>query len=320
MADRSLLKNYARGLLMGGSDVIPGVSGGTMALILGIYERLIASISAAFSMATSLLRGSLRDLRRHASEVEWSLVIPLGLGIVTAIVLAASVILGLIERYPHQTQALFFGLVAASIAVPWLRMSERGGREAAIAVACLLVAFFLVGLPQSIADDPHLVRVFLSAAIAICAMILPGVSGAFLLKAMGIYEPTLGALRDLDVLYVATFVGGAAIGLGLFAKLLAWLLETHHDLTMAALIGLMAGALRSLWPYLSDTGALLLPSAEDPVNSVIAFAILGFVLVSGLIWHAQRSEGTHSVDEHTPQGVTTSTSETELDSVVNRTK
>jgi putative membrane protein len=299
MADRSTgtyVKNYLRGLLMGGSDVIPGVSGGTMALILGIYERLIRSIGEAFSLALSVLRFNRESIRSHSREIEWSLVIPLAFGIITAIVLAASVILGLIERFPHHTQALFFGLVAASIAVPWLRMSERGWKEAVVALVCAIIAFILVGLPQAIASDPHLLRVFASASIAICAMILPGVSGAFLLKAMGIYETTLGALRELDVLYVATFIAGAAIGLGLFAKFLSWLLKTHHDLTMAALIGLMAGALRSLWPYLTEDGSMHLPGTADPVLSVILFGVIGFGLVSALIWYAQRSEAAHPVD------------------------
>jgi putative membrane protein len=313
---RALAKNYARGLLMGGSDVIPGVSGGTMALILGIYERLIGSISSAFSMVTSLLRGRRGDFGDHAREVEWSLVIPLGLGIVTAIALAASVILGLIERYPHHTQALFFGLVTASIAVPWMRMKARGAREAVVAIVCAIVAFLLVGLPQSVADDPNLLRVFASASIAICAMILPGVSGAFLLKAMGIYEPTLGALREVDILYVGTFVLGAAIGIGLFSKLLAWLLDHKHDLTMAALIGLMAGALRSLWPYLAEDGSLLLPVGDDPILSVIAIGIVGFALVAALIYFGQRAtDRDRSVDQpidHSPtprQRTMTSTAE-----------
>lgn len=319
MAERptaTYLKNYARGLLMGGSDVIPGVSGGTMALILGIYERLILSISAAFSLVLAAVRLDRQAMREHSREVDWSLVIPLGLGIVSAIAIAASVILGLIERFPHHTQALFFGLVAASIAVPWLRMSERGLREAVVAIVCMIIAFLLVGLPQAVASDPNLLRVFASAAVAICAMILPGVSGAFLLKAMGLYEVTLAALRALDVVYVAVFIGGAAIGLGLFAKLLSWLLDRHHDLTMAALIGLMAGALRSLWPYLSAEGDLLAPGPGDPVFSVILLGIIGFLLVAALIFYAQRGSRPHPVDQR--ETISGAEMESEVDSARRR--
>lgn len=294
-----ILKNYIRGLIIGGTDVIPGVSGGTIILILGIYERLITSISAAFSLALSIV-GARRDrIREHASEVEWTLVVPLVLGAVTAILLAASIILELIARFPYHSQALFFGLVTASIAVPWMRMQSRGVREVSLAIVFAIVTFLLVRMiPGTVADDPGLLRVFLSAAVAICAMILPGVSGAFLLKAMGLYETSLAALREMDFLYVGTFVLGAIVGIGMFSKLLAWLLDHKHDLTMAALIGLMVGALRSLWPYLSEDGGLLLPSAGEPVLSVIATGIVGFALVAALIAFGQRAtDRDRSVDQ-----------------------
>lgn len=285
---RRFLKHYLQGLLMGGSDVIPGVSGGTMALIVGIYERLIDSLSSAFSAVVSVVRFDGDGLRRHLREVDWALIVPLLLGIGSAIILAASVILDLIETYPEQTQALFFGLVAASIVVPWQRISRRGAREAVIAVAAAVVAFALVGLPQASSVDPTLPRIFASAAVAICAMILPGVSGAFLLKAMGLYETTLGALRSLDILYVATFILGAATGLGLFSKLLDYLLEHHHDATMAALVGLMAGALRALWPYLGPEGTIHLPGEGDPIISVIILGIVGFAAVLTLVLLSDR--------------------------------
>lgn len=285
---RPYLKHYLQGLLMGGADVIPGVSGGTMALIVGIYERLIDSLSSGFSAVLAVIRLDVQQARHHLREVEWRLVIPLALGIISAIVLAASVILGLIEAYPEHSQALFFGLVAASILVPWQRIGQRGMRAYATAAVAAVVAFLLVGLPQASSVEPTLLRVFGSAAIAICAMILPGVSGAFLLKAMGLYETTLGALRSLDVFYVLAFVLGAATGLGLFSKVLDYLLERHHDLTMAALVGLMAGALRALWPYLGTDGALLLPRDGDPVWSVILLGIIGFAAVFSLVWYSDR--------------------------------
>src|SRR5690606_31634266 len=146
-------------------------------------------------------------------------------------------------------------------------------------MAGAVAAFVLVGLPfMAIQTDPSLLRVFASACIAICAMILPGISGAFLLEVMGMYQPTTEALRDAigmnlsSMMYVVVFIIGCGTGLGLFSKVLDWLLESFHDRTMAALVGLMAGSLRALWPWQDWTAhdrALHLPSAGDPVGSVI---------------------------------------------------
>lgn len=281
---RTSLSHFARGLLMGGADIIPGVSGGTMALILGIYERLIASLNETVSAALALLRLNLTDMRDHLRKVEWILVIPLGLGIVTAIGMGAVVLKPLLETYPAHTNGLFFGLVAASLAIPWQRIERFSRRDVLLGLAAAALAFWLTGLPTRTGDDPTLLRVFATAAVAICAMILPGVSGAFLLKAAGLYEITLGALLAFDLVYVLVFVAGAAAGLGLFSKVLHWLLERHHDMTMAVLLGLMAGALRALWPWLDETThALHLPGDGDPILAVVALAALGFAVVTALI-------------------------------------
>jgi putative membrane protein len=273
---------------MGGADIIPGVSGGTMALIVGIYERLIASLSRLFASLTSLIRQDVPGARSTFQKVEWSFLLPLGVGIVTAIAIGARIIRPLLEHYPAQSNALFFGLVAASLAVPWLRIQRFGLREGLTAVFAAVIAFLFTGFPESAVADPPLLRVFGSAAVSICAMILPGVSGAYLLKVLGLYEATLEAITHFDVFYIATFGAGAAIGLGMFSRLLNWLLNTHHDLTMAALIGLMAGALRALWPWLSPERELRLPESGDPFTSVLLLFVLGFVLVAALTWWGSR--------------------------------
>lgn len=288
---RSGLLHYAQGLLMGGADIIPGVSGGTMALIVGIYTRLIDSISNTFSALVRLLRADAAGFRRHVSLVEWHLVLPLGMGIVTAIGIGSLFIPHLMETYPAQSRGLFFGLVAASVAIPWMRINSPGVREAAIVLIGAVVAFVLSGLPGAETTDPPLIRVFGSAAVAICAMILPGISGAFLLEALGMYRPTLNALRGLEMLYVATFVAGALIGLGVFSKLLDWLLDRHYDTTMAALVGLMIGALRALWPWQGADRELAFPTAGEPVAATLALALVGFLLITALTrFEARRIE------------------------------
>jgi putative membrane protein len=280
--------HFAQGLLMGAADVVPGVSGGTMALIVGIYERLLRAVSAVFSAVAAVPRGDLPRAREALGEVEWRFILPLGLGIVSAIVAGSRIILPLMERYPAQAHGLFFGLVAASLAIPWMRIRRRDAITFVAVPAAAVLAFVLVGLPPAIVHDPSMLRVFLSASVAICAMILPGVSGSFLLKVLGMYEVTLAALRDLDLTYVIVFCGGAAVGLGVFSKLLTWLLEHRHDITMAVLVGLMAGSLRALWPWQAEDRTLFLPGAGDPVASVLLLLGAGFAFVALITWWGHR--------------------------------
>jgi putative membrane protein len=281
--------HFAQGLLMGGADIIPGVSGGTVALIVGIYERLIDSIRALASAGVRLLRADGQEARRCTREVEWRLVLPLGAGIVCAIGVGSLVLPGLLERYPQQMLALFFGLVAASVPIPWRRIEQATWAHLGIAAVAAVIAFVLVGIPPQTIDDPPLLQVFASASFAIIAMILPGVSGAFLLKVLGVYEVTLESLRALDLAYVATFVAGAVVGLGVFSKLLSWLLHHRHDVTMAALVGLMVGSLRALWPWQDDDRGLLAPSGDGTLVAVIALAVLGFAAVTLLVRLGDRS-------------------------------
>ena len=265
---------------MGSADIIPGVSGGTIALVVGIYERLITSVRAAAAAPVALVRGSSQLFRERLGEVEWRLVLPLGLGILTALKIAAQFLPPLLESYPVQSRALFFGLIAGSLLIPWQRIARPAGWHFGVLVAAAIVAFVLVGLPPREVVEPSLPIVFVAAGIAICAMILPGVSGAFLLLVMGMYESTLRALHALEWAYVIVFAAGAATGLGLFSRLLEYLLQRHHDVTMAALVGLMAGSLRALWPYLSADRVLLAPPADRTVLPVIGLALLGFLVVT----------------------------------------
>jgi putative membrane protein len=274
---------YARGLLMGAADIVPGISGGTVALIVGIYERLIDSIRAAASAPLALVRGDLAGVRARLREVDWLLVLPLLAGILTSLILGALVIEGLLERYPQQTRGLFFGLIAASLPIPWRRIRAHTGTTWALAGAATVAAFVLTSIPPQTIADPGLPLVFLAASVAICAMILPGISGSFLLLVMGMYIPTLQAVSNRDVVYIAVFGAGAVIGLGLFSKLLGWLLDHREDATMAALVGLMLGSLRALWPWQDEDRGLLSPPADSSLLVVLGLAVLGFVLITVLV-------------------------------------
>ena len=273
---------------MGAADVVPGVSGGTMALIVGIYESLVASVREGLAAPVYALTGKWDRMKEALQGVDWALVIPLAGGILTAIAIASGVIPDLLEKYPEESRGLFFGLIVASIAIPWQALDRHTWREAATAIIAAVAAFLLVGLPAlAPAADPGALRIFLCASVAICAMILPGVSGSFLLLALGMYEVTLNAIHDRDLTYIALFAAGALVGLGLFSRLLTWLLAERPDLTMAALIGLMAGSLRALWPWQNEeTRELLAPSGD--IATVVGLAVLGLVIVGSLIWIAAR--------------------------------
>ncbi len=284
---RAGLFHFAQGLMMGGADIIPGVSGGTVALIVGIYERLVGAISACFHAGIALLRFNMGDMRHHLARVEWLFVLSLGSGIGSAILIGARFIPHLLETYPLQSKGLFFGLIAASVAIPWSRMERMNASGYVLATAMAAGAFFLTGLAPLEVPNPSLLQVFGAASIAICAMILPGISGAFLLLILGMYEPTLRALHERELLYVGVFMAGAATGLGLFSNLLKWLLERQHDRTMAALVGLMIGSLRALWPWQSE-GTLLAPAPADPIGLIALLAVAGFVVVSALTWWSHR--------------------------------
>ena len=261
-----------------------------MALIVGIYGRLLASIGHGFRAILSVLRFDRDGLVRHLRGVEWALVVPLAIGIGTAIVIAAGFVPDLLDERPVESRALFLGLVAASLAVPWRQIRDRTRRSIVVAIGAAVPAFILSGLPPGTIADPALLVVFFGAAFAVCAMILPGVSGAFLLLVVGLYEPTLRAVDDRDFGYLAIFAVGMVIGLGSFSLLLGRLLARRHDVTMAALVGLMAGSLRALWPWQDDERGLEMPV---DVGIPVLFMLLGasvVIAIQVIGWHRGRND------------------------------
>jgi putative membrane protein len=249
-----------------------------MALIMGIYEQLLTAISSGFRMILAALRGNGSRAGEYFRAIDWRFILPLISGIAVAIGIASIFVPDLLENYPVESRALFLGLVGASIAIPWNRIPNPGFQAVSTAFVFALPAFFLSGLPSGTIENPALWMAFAGAAVAICAMILPGVSGSFLLLVLGLYEPTLEAVRDLDLAYIGVFVVGAIAGLGSFATLLRRLLSTSHDRTMAALVGLMLGSLRALWPWQDDDRNLLAP--DDSSLTVLVLVVVGFVIVT----------------------------------------
>ena len=231
---------------MGASDVVPGVSGGTMALILGIYEELIRSIKAFdLTILKMVLKGR---FVQAINAVPFGFLLPLGFGILTAIFTLAKGISWLLENHPVAVWSFFFGLVLASAIVVARRIEKWNTAFATCCLFSAMGAYLLVGVVP--VDTPEtLPFIFFCGSIAICAMILPGISGSFILVLLGKYHYILDAVSRMDLLVLSIFTAGTATGIILFVRLLNWLLGRFYHLTMAALTGLMIGSLRKIWPW-----------------------------------------------------------------------
>lgn len=277
------LATLVGGLLMGSADIVPGVSGGTIALVIGIYERLVAQVRTGASVLASTVRGDVRTAVGDVRMIQWRFILPLGIGILAAIGLLSSALEHLLEEQPVVLSGLFLGLVAGSVVVAFREFEEPvGGREVAIMAVTAVAVFALLGLRGGRIDDPSLLVFFGGGAVAICAMILPGISGSFILLLLGLYDAVIGAVSGLDLAVVAVVGLGAVLGLALFSTLLHWLLANHHALVLATLIGLMAGSLRVLWPWPAGpdgVGDTRLGAPGDQLLPTIGLAVVGFLLV-----------------------------------------
>ena len=294
---------FVRGFCMGAADIVPGVSGGTIALVFGIYERLLLNVRLGARAIGSLARLDPAGIRHNLRAIEWGFLLPLLAGIGVALAALASLIEGLLETRPEEMAGLFFGLVAGSVVVAWLLLRDRTPSDLAVMAAVGAVTFVLLGFQSGPVSDPSLLAFFGAGAIAICAMILPGISGSFLLLMMGMYAAVLGAVHDRtasDLASLAVFAIGAVLGLALFSTALGWMLDRHHNRVLAVLIGLMMGSFRVLWPWpygvgiisevegesISGTG-LEWPAADRLLVPTV-LAVAAFVLVVGMTRVAAR--------------------------------
>jgi putative membrane protein len=235
---------------MGAADTVPGVSGGTIALITGIYEDLLTAIkSANAKMAASILRF---DLKGALSELHIRFILSLFLGIGIAILSLARLMSYLLASHAMLTWSLFFGLIAASI---WVVGKQVGKWTMGTGISFLAgsgAAFIIVSLVPATTPET-LGFIFISGMLAICAMILPGLSGAFILLILGKYEFIIDTLKHPflieNIQIIMVFLSGCAVGLAGFARFLKLLLEKYHSLTLACLTGLMFGSMRKIWPW-----------------------------------------------------------------------
>jgi putative membrane protein len=288
---KSFLRLFSSGLAMGAADVVPGVSGGTIAFILGIYEDLINALHAIDLSFFRLLFGF--KIRQAFGTWNWRFLAALGSGIAFAILTLSRGLVWALHYYPEIVWAFFFGLVLASVFVVAKRVQKWTPVRVIISIIAAVLAYLLFGaVPVETPTDWWFL--FLSGALAICAMILPGISGAFIMLLLGKYQFMLEALVSGNWFPILIMISGAAVGLITFARFLRWLLSSYHDLTVAALIGLVVGALRKVWPWKEAAGAEGLTAGQEhligeinvlpatftwEVAAAILFMFIGFGVV-----------------------------------------
>lgn len=238
------------GVAMGAADVVPGVSGGTIAFISGIYERLLAAIGSFDLEAGKLFLQ--RRVKAFWQHIDGGFLLVLFGGIVLSVITFARLLTYMLVHHPLLVWGFFFGLIAASVIFIWRQIKTRGLMcwLLLFAGATLVVASAFAPQVQLLAEQgPRPLYIFGSGMLAICAMILPGVSGSFILLLLGVYPVILEAVVEARLAVLATFAAGCMVGLLSFSRLLSWLLRRYHSATLATLTGFLAGSLAVVWPW-----------------------------------------------------------------------
>lgn len=275
-----------KGIGMGAADVIPGVSGGTIAFLTGIYEELINSIKSVNTHALKLLfTGKIGMFWKH---INGTFLVSLILGIAISFFSLARLMQYLMANEPIPLWSFFFGLIIAS-AILILKDIDLKKIKNVLALLLGAAAGAAICLVSPTETPDHLWFIFICGAIAICAMILPGISGSFILLLLGKYEYMLKALTDFNIAAILVFVAGAAIGIVSFSHFLSWLLRKYHTATISALAGIMIGSLLKVWPWqlqIGDVSRPVMPFQPDlqplfsgRVDLAVLFAIAGAALV-----------------------------------------
>ena len=275
---------YLRGLMMGACDIIPGVSGGTIALITGIYERLISAVGSIDPASIKhLIRGDFASLRADLEKIDIPFLIVLLAGIGTAFLAMSRVVLLLLTDHAVETYSFFLGLIIASAVVIFLEIRSPNAAILGYLVVGIGGGYLIGDLGQF--DLGHSLPIlFLTGMVALCAMILPGISGAYITLVLNQYEFMLAALRALALPEIIAYIAGGVTGLLLFTKALKYLLKTYPGAMLALLTGLMLGSSRVLW----ETGS----AAGDMLTGGWVFFLAGLVVVGAVEYIKRRYQGT----------------------------
>ncbi|MDN7012320.1 DUF368 domain-containing protein [Methanoculleus sp. FWC-SCC3] len=273
---------YLRGLAMGACDIVPGVSGGTIALITGIYERLVGAIGSIDPASVKhLARGDFASLQKDLEKIDIPFLVVLFAGIGTAFLLMSRVVLSLLDNYTVATYSFFLGLIIASAVAIFLEIRSHNVTTVAFLVVGTGAGYLLGGLGNF--DAGHSLPVlFLTGMAALCAMILPGISGAYITLVLNQYEFMLAALRAISLPEILAYIAGGVAGLLLFTKALKYLLATYHGAMLALLTGLMLGSARMLW----EKGA----AAGDMFTGGWMFFLVGLAAVGAVEYMKRRHQ------------------------------
>jgi putative membrane protein len=294
---KSLIGIGVRGLAMGAADLVPGVSGGTVAFITGIYEELIETIS-------NVNLDLVRTLKKEGFKAFWQqlngrFILPLIIGIIISMLSLANLFSYLLDSFPVLVWSFFFGLVIASIKLMTKQVKKWNTSAIIGFVIGAAIAFWVTVLPPNQHVDANW-YLLLSGAIAICAMILPGISGAFILLLLGSYQTFVTAIKEFDLIKIAIFGLGCIIGLLSFSHLLKWMFKKYEYVTIAVLSGFLLGSLNKLWPWKEVISTRLnrhgetvpfiesnvspfsfetLTNTPNQIELSITFCIIGFLII-----------------------------------------
>lgn len=273
---------FAVGFAMGSADLVPGFSGGTVAFVAGIYERMVANLRQGARALSLLVRARGRDGIRAVGAIEWPFVLALLAGILTAVISLATTLSRLLDRQPVAMSAVFLGLILGAATVSRRELRAPAPRHAVLAVVVGAATFAGLGATSGAVLDPPLVVLFVSGVVAICATVLPGISGSSLLLVVGTYAAVIGAVEQRDLVAMGVVAAGCLTGLALFSTVLSWMLRRAHDLVLAAMIGLMIGTVRVLWPWPAD-GGVGDPRLGAPVTADLPVVIACVVLAASAV-------------------------------------
>ena len=243
---KEYLKLLLKGCMMGAADAVPGVSGGTVAFISGIYQELLQALSRLGPAAIKICYQ--QGLSASWNYINGTFLSVLLLGMLSSIILLSNLVLYSLAHYPQVLWGFFFGLICASTLVLAKSIEQWGRACIAVFILGTLVSYSLTNMTASVVE-PSMLNVFLAGMLAICAMILPGISGSFILLLLGLYSYILTAVKSADVVILMVFALGCVAGLLSFSRVLNWLFQQYRNLTLALLTGFLLGSLNKVWPW-----------------------------------------------------------------------
>lgn len=298
----SKLSTFLKGMAMGAADVVPGVSGGTIAFITGIYDTLLESIRRINPSLINVIRkGGIAAAFEH---INGTFLISLFAGILTSIFTLAKFITWMLHTHPIPLWSFFFGLIIISV-IHMFKQVESWKINRFIAVALGIALAYGITVLHHVSMDPTPVNILIAGAIAICAMILPGISGSFILLLLGMYAPILGAAKSMDVVTLGIFAVGCVIGLLTFSHVLSWVLRSYRDIALTFLTGLMIGTLGKIWPWKevltwrTNSHGEQVPLLEHNLSpftyehvtgqpSLLVYAIIAMILGLSVVWGLEK--------------------------------